>query len=166
MTSILKVTEIQDPTNSNTALEIDSSGRVILPARPFVSAAWDASSVSSGKFTAYNTSDTNLVHGGGPKIYYHNDFNMLNTSTGIVTVPTSGIYIISGCYSDGTGSANRRIGQFWINDVSQGEWVESYGQYDDVSVTRILKLTADDEIKFGHGALAFDGFGFEMVFLG
>ena len=28
MTSILKVSEIQDPTNSNTALEIDSSGRV------------------------------------------------------------------------------------------------------------------------------------------
>ena len=28
MTSILKVTEIQDPTNSNTALTIDSSGVV------------------------------------------------------------------------------------------------------------------------------------------
>ena len=34
MTSILKVTEIQDPTNSNKALEIDSSGRVLTPARP------------------------------------------------------------------------------------------------------------------------------------
>ena len=34
MTSILKVTEIQDPTNSNTALSIDSSGRLTTPARP------------------------------------------------------------------------------------------------------------------------------------
>lgn len=34
MTSILKVTEIQDPTNSNKALEIDTSGRILTPARP------------------------------------------------------------------------------------------------------------------------------------
>jgi hypothetical protein len=31
MTSILKVSEIQDPTNSNTALTIDSSGEVLFP---------------------------------------------------------------------------------------------------------------------------------------
>jgi len=31
MTSILKVSEIQDPTNSNTALTIDSSGIVTMP---------------------------------------------------------------------------------------------------------------------------------------
>ena len=31
MTSILKVTEIQDPTNSNTALSIDSSGNLTAP---------------------------------------------------------------------------------------------------------------------------------------
>ena len=34
MTSILKVTEIQDPTNGNTALEIDSSGVVTQPTKP------------------------------------------------------------------------------------------------------------------------------------
>jgi hypothetical protein len=33
MTSILKVSEIQDPTNSNTALTIDSAGRVLMPAK-------------------------------------------------------------------------------------------------------------------------------------
>ena len=31
----IKVTEIQDPTNSNTALTIDSSGRVLTPKRSF-----------------------------------------------------------------------------------------------------------------------------------
>ena len=34
MTSILKVSQIQDPTNSNTALTIDSSGRIFTPQRP------------------------------------------------------------------------------------------------------------------------------------
>jgi hypothetical protein len=34
MSSILKVSEIQDPTNGNTAVSIDSSGRVLTPARP------------------------------------------------------------------------------------------------------------------------------------
>jgi len=34
MTSILKVSEIQDPTNSNTALTIDSAGRVLMPQKP------------------------------------------------------------------------------------------------------------------------------------
>lgn len=34
MTSILKVSSIQDPTNSNTALSVDSSGIVTTPARP------------------------------------------------------------------------------------------------------------------------------------
>ena len=37
MTSILKVSEIQDPTNGNTALTIDSSGRILTPNRPMVS---------------------------------------------------------------------------------------------------------------------------------
>lgn len=34
MTSILKVSEIQDPTNSNSALTIDSSGLIVMPQRP------------------------------------------------------------------------------------------------------------------------------------
>lgn len=34
MSSILKVSEIQDPTNGNTALDIDSSGRVNHPQNP------------------------------------------------------------------------------------------------------------------------------------
>ena len=34
MTSILKVSTLKDPTNSNTAMSIDSSGRILTPARP------------------------------------------------------------------------------------------------------------------------------------
>jgi hypothetical protein len=34
MTSILKVSTIQDPTNGNTALTVDTSGRILQPAKP------------------------------------------------------------------------------------------------------------------------------------
>lgn len=34
MTSVLKVSEIQDPTNGNSALTVDTAGRVTLPSRP------------------------------------------------------------------------------------------------------------------------------------
>jgi len=34
MTSILKVSEIQDPTNGNSALTVDSNGRILMPKQP------------------------------------------------------------------------------------------------------------------------------------
>ena len=37
MASILKVNTIQDATNSNTALSIDSSGRILYPSIPHIS---------------------------------------------------------------------------------------------------------------------------------
>ena len=48
MTSILKVTEIQDPTNSNTALTIDSSGNVTFSGN----ATFNSSDYDSGWITA------------------------------------------------------------------------------------------------------------------
>ena len=51
MTSILKVSEIQDPTNSNTALTIDSSG-LLLPKIPvFEVIKTTNQTLSSGTFT-------------------------------------------------------------------------------------------------------------------
>ena len=46
MASILKVNTIQDATNSNTAMTIDSSGRVLTPARP--SFQYDITNYSGG----------------------------------------------------------------------------------------------------------------------
>ena len=171
MTSILKVSSIQDPTNSNTALSIDTSGIVTMPNKPFVSAAWDGSSTSifdSGRdqYTAYETADHNLTSG-NQTIFYKNDFNMLNTSTGVVTVPVTGIYLIVGHYADDNGTAVRRLGALWKNNVYLGEWQESYGQYDDQSAVKMLYLTPSDTIQFGHNSgLPYDDFGFEMVLLG
>lgn len=170
MTSILKVSSIQDPTNSNTALSIDTSGRVTMPNKPFVSAAWDGSSTSDAggraQYTAYETADHNLISG-NHKIFYKNDFSMLNTSTGVVTIPVTGIYLIVGHYADESGTAVRRLGALWKNNVWLGEWQESYGQYDDQSAVKMLYLSANDTIQFGHNSgLPYDDFGFEMVLLG
>ena len=50
MSSILKVSTLQDPTNSNTALQIDSSGRITTPAKP----AFLARNAGSGTLTEGN----------------------------------------------------------------------------------------------------------------
>ena len=167
---------IKDSTGTNTAMTIDSSGNIsttghISQGKVYYCAAkWNGSSTStlSGNdvFTVYNTTSGNLVSG-AHKIIYHNDYNMLNTSTGVVTIPEDGIWIFSGFYANQSGSAQRNIGVFWLNNTYYGEWVESYGQYDDSSTTRIMKLNANDTLRFGRNpGLPFDDFGFELARLG
>ena len=166
MTSVLKVDNIQNSSGTD-AINIDSSGRVTVPARPYASAAWNGTSIdSSGKFTGYETSEHNLLSG-GVKIIYENDSGMLNTSTGIITIPVTGVYLIIGHYVNNTAITNRRIGHLYVNGAYYGEWQESYGQYDDQSAVKMLKLTANDTVQFGRNTgLPYADFGFEMALLG
>ena len=87
MTSILKVSEIQDPTNSNTALTIDSSGRILQPAKPaflaYPASNWNT---SVGQYNV--TSDTNLIYA---SIHY-NYGGHYDTSTGRFVAPVTGLY--------------------------------------------------------------------------
>ena len=80
MTSILKVTEIQDPTNSNTAFSIDSSGRVTTPSKPafIVSLKTNLSDATSG-IVIFDT----IVKQNG---------SGYSTSTGKFTAPVTGFY--------------------------------------------------------------------------
>lgn len=92
MTSILKVSEIQDPTNSNTALTIDSAGRVFTPEKVAFMAPManqsgrDISSVVDFPGSYYNLSNGN----------YYNNGGHWNTTTGKFVVPFDGLYYFSG----------------------------------------------------------------------
>jgi hypothetical protein len=89
MTSILKVSEIQDPTNSNTALTIDSAGRVLMPVKPVFFAdgqnlGWISNPGSTTVITGWDTSNSNYINQGG-----------MSYSSGAVTVPVAGVYRVT-----------------------------------------------------------------------
>ena len=85
MTSILKVTEIQDPTNSNTALTIDTSGRVSTPVKPFA-------------FVGFPGTDCYVAQSANTVVTFShafvNDGNHYDTSTYKFTCPVAGLYRI------------------------------------------------------------------------
>ena len=84
MTSILKVTEIQDPTNSNTALTIDSAGRVSTPVKPFAFVGFPG----TDSYVALQTANTIVTFSHA----FVNDGNHYDTSTYKFTCPVAGLY--------------------------------------------------------------------------
>tara|TARA_Y100001972_G_scaffold9180_1_gene9634 strand:+ start:109 stop:597 length:489 start_codon:yes stop_codon:yes gene_type:complete len=82
MASILKVNTIQDATNSNTAISVDSSGRMTTPAVP----AFHCTKTSSQ--TASSDDETVLFQ----QIDFDNGSNFANNT---FTVPIAGIYFFS-----------------------------------------------------------------------
>ena len=91
MTSTLKVTEIQDPTNSNTALTIDTSGNITIPGNTDVS-KFAGSDVSMNGKSSYTFSNIPSVY--NRLTLYFNGVSLsadgevriqLGTSGGIVT---------------------------------------------------------------------------------
>jgi len=83
MTSILKVTEVQDPTNSNTALSIDSSGRVSRPVIPYAFVTFAASN-------SYVSKAANAILDFSVAVV--NNGSHFNTSTYKFTCPVAGLY--------------------------------------------------------------------------
>jgi len=86
MASIIKVNTIQDATNSNTAMTIDSTGRILTPARPSFAAHLSAD-VNYGTADAYQKLTFNSTH--------HNVGGHYSTSTGKFTAPLTGIYYLA-----------------------------------------------------------------------
>ena len=148
MASILKVNTIQDATNSNTAMTIDSNGRVSLPNRI---AGGFRHSVSQ---TISNTTSTVVQL----NTTMFSDGVTLDTSNYRVTVPVDGIYIVLGSvgYQGGADQAHCGI---YLNsgatDESKGSpdaWVQE-GDYANSSAQvivqnhKILSLTANDYLQ-------------------
>jgi hypothetical protein len=89
MTSILKVTEIQDPTNSNTALTIDSSGNVLRPQKIAFMSKLD-SSFNPG--TASRTVIPFKTNNSADRVFnFGNGFDSTNNR---FVAPVAGLYLL------------------------------------------------------------------------
>lgn len=143
MTSILKVTEIQDPTNGNTALEIDGTGRVFMPARPVFKA-----SITSN--TTVDFSATNgIVNFDNEKIDVGGNYD---PSTYKFTAPVNGIYQFQAhLRADGVGTTTYSYIFFGKNGSTVSGPLNIVGNgvstnYQSYIITDILSLTAGDTI--------------------
>ena len=148
MTSISKVSEIQDPTNSNTALTIDSSGRILQPAKPVfsVSKTTVQSETTPNAWVAINWDSVNINVG---NCY----------SANVFTAPVAGNYFLS--YNirvndtQQNGDYNLAAIHF-SNDSSQLNLNQTYtihtpkGQYQSLVYSGIIEMDANQtaQVKF------------------
>ena len=107
--STLKVGTIQDHANSNTAITIDSSGRVAHPQRPYLFAQ---RAVTDGAVTPTGFTG---------KVPYNSVLGSsgisLNTSTFLITVPITGLYQINAAVRI---NANRTFVYWGVVDDNNG----------------------------------------------
>ena len=150
MASILKVNTIQDATNSNTAMSIDSSGRVSLPLVP----AFRVGLASTQTITTADSNET-VTWDDGTSSDSINCFTQggFSWSSGIVTVPISGVYQFDMTLRiDGIGSGYV-IGKIVKNNVHTGndEYYTIEGSpasdYQAVTTGGVFKCSASDTIK-------------------
>lgn len=142
MTSTLKVSTIQDPTNSNSAISIDTSGHVSHPVRPYFSVRQNSGqSVASGTQTTM-LHTTSISERGS-------DYD---SSTGKFTAPITGLYHFS---ADAQISSNTQWQFFFQHDNSSGGAIRSYVGFNGQSGTYItiasqsltIQMTATDTIN-------------------
>lgn len=132
MTSILKVSEIQDPTNGNTALTVNSSGLVLTPNRPIF---------SGYRATAYTTTSSVV-----PIDVRVNEGSHWNTSTNTWTCPLNGFYVV-GVNTITNQALNlylRKNGVQWkiaLYNTQTSGWTS-------VADHEVLQLTAGDTLDF------------------
>ena len=113
MASILKVNTIQDATNSNTAMSIDTSGHVSHTVRPYFSVRQnDGQSVATGTQTTM-LHPTSISERGS-------DYN---SSTGKFTAPITGLYHFT---ADVQISTRTQWQFFFQHDNSGGSAIRSY----------------------------------------
>ena len=138
MTSILKVSEIQDPTNSNTALTIDSSGNPTF--------AKNISQTDLQWWSGYH--DANEAPGVGGTIvnWTKHQGNGITEASGVWTIPVAGVYIISLSVL-GDAAAG---GIFWHVNSTQ-LWRIGYSAstaYESLVGTVMYQFSANDTLHF------------------
>ena len=145
----LGVGTIKDATGTTTAMTIDSTGRILTPARP----AFSGTHVNSGG----NTGLTGTI------IMNTEDFDIggnYNSTTGIYTVPVTGIYrySFSGFFSNSTGGVTAANVQSTVSlqtnasgsfDHYQGvtSIFVSSTSYANASFSGLISASASDQLK-------------------
>lgn len=128
-------------------LAVDSSGRVTMADQPAF-LAYSSTYSTSGfyPFTSFNISSTGGFNRG----------NHFNLSTGVLTVPVSGLYQINYVFHDTVNTSTRKIGRVYLNNaaVSWGEVAEATSIYSDVGGALVLNLSANDTVQWATHPLA------------
>ena len=147
--STLKVGTIQDNANSNTALVIDSAGRVTQPAKPNFHAREGAAGSASGTTGVITF---NIVD--------HNIGSCYNTANGRFTAPVAGVYYF--CFdslvsTDTSGSAlgdGQNMAVTFIKNGNEGDYsMKSYHridggtQFNTIHRIDCIQLSASDYVQ-------------------
>lgn len=148
MASILKVDQINDRTNNNTAIEVDSSGLVTTPKVPafsvYGSAGWVQ--ISSGNDAYFNFTTKDFDNG-----------NNFDVSTDLFTAPVAGYYNFTTQFyarlqTASRGDNNNYYGvRFWVNGSIVGRTslygYQNSGDQDRTDVlNQIVSLSANDTV--------------------
>ena len=147
MASILKVNTIQDATNSTTAMTVDTSGRILTPARPAFRARIAGSSSAHG--------DTGVL------VFETEDFDIggnYDTSNGRFTAPVAGIYWLAFNFltatntSGGTPSAGDSVNVRLEKNGSAIEGTQAYSMINanfqiGLNSINIIQISASDYIQ-------------------
>jgi hypothetical protein len=148
MASILKVNTIQDATNSNTAMTIDSSGRITEPQKPSVTVNISDSSyvnVSNNDPIPFNS--VQFSQGGGNSAF--------DTSAYTFTCPLSGIYLYT-FYALAESSENNLDVSLYSGSTRIARIFQSTNR--GISGTGVIVASASDVLKFTNSVGATRGF--------
>ena len=154
MASILKVNTIQDATNSNTAMTIDTSGRIFTGSnRPHVFCRGFGSVTTDTATINGQTMDTSWgIHFNADEVT-ENQGNHYDNSTGFFRVPVTGLYQLHAGY--GYKAANNEVGMSWVTGTSSDHgimgitqgWTGTNGSAGDSNtISMIMTLTAGNDV--------------------
>lgn len=153
MTSILKVSEVQDPTNSNSALTVDSTGRILTPARPAFSCRPNGAisySASGWKTTVFTTVDFDIgsnLNAGGYFVCPVTGIYQFNLHMRFDSVGTSYVIICLASELSGTSTPTSNANLYFNSYVINGS---PNSTYDSLSTSLTISMTAGDNVMPWH----------------